>query len=189
MNFNAIIFGSMASLLLAITGFAQTKIMPGRAITITISGVPAEEKTRIDGTYPVSESGNINIAHIGEVRAAGLRADELSKVLQSTYKSRQIYTNPIIQVLSSSMDTLDEQLVHIGGQVRRTGPTKFIKGLTLYQAIQAAGGPTEFGYMKRVKLFRNGKQRQYDLSKEQFMSVPLEPNDTIEVPQKGVFDW
>ena len=63
--------------------------------------------------------------------------------------------------------------------------------LTLYQAIQAAGGATEFGSMKRVKLFRGGKQKQYDLTQAQFMQIPLEPNDTIEVPQKtpGVVDW
>jgi len=185
MNLKALILGSLASLMLAITVFGQTQIKPGRAITITILGVPAEEKARFDGTYPVSESGMINMPHIGQVKAAGLRADELSRVLQANYKSREIYTNPTIQVLSSSADTLDKQVVHVGGQVRRTGPAEFTQGLTLYQAIQAAGGATEFGSMKRVKLFRNGKQRQYDLTEAQSMSVPLEPNDTIEVPQKN----
>lgn len=56
--------------------------------------------------------------------------------------------------------------------------------LTLYQAIQAAGGATEFGSMKRVKLFRKGQQKQYNLTKAQFMHIPLQPEDTIEVPQK-----
>ena len=88
-------------------------------------------------------------------------------------------------MLSSSADTLDKQVVHIGGQVRRPGPTEFTQGLTLYQAIQAGGGPTEFGSMNRIKLFRNGKQRQYDMTEAKNMAIPLEPNDTIEVPQKG----
>jgi polysaccharide export outer membrane protein len=56
----------------------------------------------------------------------------------------------------------------------------------LYQAIQAAGGPTEFGSMKRVKLFRGGRQTMYDVTKSQFMSIPVQPNDTIEVPQKNM---
>jgi polysaccharide export outer membrane protein len=186
MNLRALIIGSLASLLLAITVFAQTQIKAGRAITITISGVPVEEKTRIDGTYPVSESGMVNMPHIGQIRAAGLKADELSRVLQSTYQGRQIYTNPTIQVLTSSLDTLDDQMVHVGGQVRRPGPVKFIQGLTLYQAIQAGGGATEFGSMKRVKLFRDGKQRQYNLKEAQNMSIALTPGDTIEVPQKTI---
>ncbi|MEI6606307.1 MAG: polysaccharide biosynthesis/export family protein [Verrucomicrobiota bacterium] len=187
MNIKTLILGSLASLLVTITVFGQTQIKPGRAITITILGVPTEEKTRFDGTYPVSESGMINMPHIGPIKASGLQADELSRVLQSTYKTREIYTNPTIQVLSSSADTLDKQVVHIGGQVRKTGPAEYTQGLTLYQAIQAGGGPTEFGSMYRVKLFRKGTQRQYDLTDAKNMAIVLEPNDTIEVPRQNWF--
>jgi len=161
-------------------------IEAGKAIQITISGVPNEEKGRIDGIYPVSDSGYINMPFIGNVHAANLKNEDLAVSLQSRYKSLGIYTNPTIQVISNSGDSIDEQRVHIGGQVRSPGPKPFNKGLTLYQAIQAAGGPTEFGSMKRVKLFRKGRQTQYDLSKSQFMSVPVQPNDTIEVPQKNM---
>ncbi|MEK6232657.1 MAG: hypothetical protein N2A42_12480, partial [Luteolibacter sp.] len=59
------------------------------------------------------------------------------------------------------------------------------KNLTIYQAVQAAGGATEFGSLKRVKLYRNGKTQTFDLSNPQFMRVPLQPNDTLEVPQKN----
>jgi protein involved in polysaccharide export with SLBB domain len=187
MNFKTLILGSLASLLLAISVFGETQIKPGRAITITILGVPTEEKARFDGTYPVSESGMINMPHIGTIKAAGLQADALSRVLQDTYKSRQIYTNPTIQVLSSTADTLDKQVVHVGGQVRKTGAAEYTQGLTLYQAIQAAGGPTEFGSMYRVKLFRSGNQRQIDLTDAKNMTITLEPNDTIEVPRQNWF--
>lgn len=164
--------------------FAQ--IESGKAIQITISGVPAEEKGRIDGIYPVSDAGFINMPFIDTVRAAGLRNEDLAASLQSRYKSLGIYTNPTIQVISKTGDSIDEQMVHIGGQVRAPGPKPFSKGLTLYQAVQAAGGATEFGSMKRIKLFRSGRQTLYDLTKAQFMSVPVQPNDTIEVPQKNM---
>jgi protein involved in polysaccharide export with SLBB domain len=62
------------------------------------------------------------------------------------------------------------------------------RNLTLYQAIANAGGATEFGSMKRVKLIRAGKQRLYDLTQLQNMQIPLEPDDTIEIPQKTVFN-
>jgi polysaccharide export outer membrane protein len=185
-TFKTLIYGTLAMLLLAASSIAQTQIKPGRAITITISGVPAQEKALVDGPYPVSESGMVNLPHIGQVRAAGLRADELSSVIQSAFKSRQIYTNPTVQVMSSSMDTLDEQMVHVGGQVTRPGPVKFSQGLTLYQAVQAGGGATPFGSMYRVKVYRDKKMTQYDLTQGQSMSVPLVPNDTIEVPQKNL---
>ncbi|RYD60124.1 MAG: hypothetical protein EOP83_20190 [Verrucomicrobiaceae bacterium] len=49
-----------------------------------------------------------------------------------------------------------EAVVTIGGQVRRPGPVPFRKDLTIYAAVQAAGGATEFGSMRRVKVIRDG---------------------------------
>ncbi len=184
MNSKIIINALFLLLFSCLTSFAQ--IESGKAIQITISGVPGEEKGRIDGTYPVSEAGYINMPFIGMVRAAGLRNEDLAASLQARYKNLDIYTNPTIQVISKTGDSIDQQMIHLGGNVRSPGPKSFSKGLTLYQAVQAAGGATEFGSMKRVKLFRNGRQTIYDLSKSQFMSVPVEPNDTIEVPQKNI---
>lgn len=182
MNFKQIVAGLLA--LFCVTASALAQIQPGRAIQITISGVPAEEKNRFDPIYPVSESGMINMPFIGQVRAAGLRAEQLAAALQSRYKEAGIYTNPTFQVIDSSSKSIEEQVVYVGGEVRRTGPVPYNRTLTLYQAIQAAGGATEFGSMRRVKLFRGGKQKLYDLRQAQFMRIPLEPDDTIEVPQK-----
>lgn len=173
--------------ILAICGFAlpaSAQIQAGRAIQISISGVPPAETQRINQIYPVSESGAINMPFIGKVQAAGLRAEQLASVLEQRYKSAGIYRSPTFQVIDSSQKTIEQQVIVVGGQVSRPGPVPYTRNLTLYQAIQAGGGPTPFGSMKRVKLFRNGKQKKYDLTKAQFMHIPLEPNDTIEVPQK-----
>jgi len=170
-----------------LTASAWAQIQPGRAINITISGVPSEEKSRFDLVYPVSEAGTINMPFIGQVRAAGLRAEQLAAALESRYKAAGIYTHPTFQVIDSSSKRLEEQVVVVGGQVRRTGPVPYNRMLTLYQAIQAAGGATEFGSMYRVKLYRAGKQKQYDLTVMKYMQIPLEPDDTIEVPEKNLW--
>lgn len=186
MNLKRIVAGLFALFCMSAPVLAQ--IQAGRAIIITISGVPTEEKARFDVNYPVSESGMINMPLIGQVKAAGLRADELQAVLQSRYKSAGIYTHPTFQVIDSSAGKIVEQLVVVGGQVRRPGPVPYNRNLTLYQAIQNAGGATEFGSMKRVKLIRNGQQKLYDLTILKFMQIPLEPDDTIEIPQKNLFN-
>ena len=187
MNFKTLFFAAVAAFLVVANVWAQSEIKAGRAITLTINGVPSEDKARFDGVYPVSESGMVNLPYIGMVRAAGLKSDQLSRNIQSAYQNKQIYTNPTVQVLTSSADTLVEEVVHVGGQVSRPGPVKYMQGLTVYQAVMAGGGPTPFGSMKRVKLYRAGKMRQYDLTQGQSMSVPLQSGDTIEVPQKNVF--
>ena len=167
---------------------AWSQIQAGRAINITISGVPTEEKTRFDLVYPVSESGMINMPFIGQVRAAGLRGEQLAAALESRYKAAGIYTHPTFQVIESTSKKIEDQVVVVGGQVRRPGPVPYNRTLTLYQAIQNAGGPTEFGSMYRVKLYRAGQQKQYNLTEQKYMQILLEPDDTIEVPQKHWYD-
>ena len=162
------------------------QIQPGRAIIITISGVPTEEKARFDLNYPVSESGMINMPLIGQVKAAGLRADQLQAALGITLQIRGHLHAPDVPGDRFQRGKIVDQVVVVGGQVRRTGPVPYNRNLTLYQAIQAAGGATEFGSMKRVKLLRAGKQRIYDLTELKYMQIPLEPDDTIEVPQKTI---
>lgn len=165
---------------------AQTTIQSGRAVEIRILGVPSEEKSKIDGQYPVSDSGTINMPFVGTVQAAGMKPEALARAIEERFRAQEIYRNPTIHVISSDTSAIVNEMVHVGGQVRKTGPVKYNRGLTLYQAIQSAGGPTEFGNMRRVKLYRSGREKQYDLTDAQFMHLPLEPNDTIEVPQKGI---
>lgn len=164
---------------------AQSGIESGRAIEIRIQGVPAEEMQRVNNVYPVSASGYIRMPFIGNIRAGGMSPHALAASIEAAYRSAKIYTNPTVQVIATSDETLTEHIVTVGGYVRRPGPVKYMPGLTLYQAVQAGGGANEFGSMKRVKLIREGKLRQYDLTKTQFKGVRVEPNDTIEVPQKN----
>lgn len=175
----ALVFASM------LPALSQSEIKPGRALQITIQGVPAEERSKFDGQYMVTDNGMINLPHLNPIRAVGLRPGDLANVIQTRYKSEGIYRNPTIQVFSNAEGAgVDQQLVTIGGQVRRPGPVAYSRELTLYQAIQAAGGATEFGSLKRVVLYRGGKGRRYDVTQPQFMNIPLSPSDTIEVPQK-----
>jgi len=164
---------------------ATAQIKSGKAIQITISGVPAEEKARFDVMYPVSDSGMINMPFIGKVRASGLKAEDLAMILQQKYKEAEIYTNPTFQVIDSDAKRIDEQLVIVGGFVRRPGPTPFFDQMTLWQAIQAAGGANEFGSMNRVELTRNGNVTKYDCTESSNQQIKLRPGDAINVPQKN----
>jgi protein involved in polysaccharide export with SLBB domain len=167
----------------------SAQIQSGRSVAIAVLGIPQEEKGRIDGSYPVAENGTINMPFIGQVRAAGLKPEVLAAALEARYRSAQIYRNPTFQVVADvEGGALEEMVVHVGGSVQKPGPQKFNRGLTLWQAIQSAGGPTPFGTIKRVKLLRAGKQREYDLSELTNMQIPLQPNDSIEVPQKRPWD-
>ena len=187
MNLRKIITTVLVAALTVTASYSQNLIKAGRVIQVSIKGVPVEEQAKIDGQYAVSDSGLVSLPYLSSpIRAAGLTPGALAANIQASYKSQQIYRSPAIQVFASTADALDKQMVHIGGYVRNPGPVEFNQGLTLYQAVQAAGGATEFGSMKRVSLYRAGKQQTYNLNLAQFKNIPLQPSDTVEVPQKTI---
>jgi polysaccharide export outer membrane protein len=178
----AVLLIALASLISP--AFAQ--IEAGQSVKIKIMGVPAEEKAKIDETYPVSKNGMVNMPFIGEIRAAGLESDELAMAIEKAYREGEIYPDPTIAVVANEIegDPL-AQAVHIGGSVRAPGPRPYAKGLTVFQAVQAAGGPNEFGAMNRVVLLRGGKEMIIDLEDLAGKKMITVPNDTIEVPKKN----
>lgn len=177
-------FIAILGFLCAFSSLLMAEIKSGQAIQITISGVPVEEKGRFDQMYPVSASGMINMPIIGLVRAAGLSSDALATILQNRYKQAEIYTNPTFQVIASDEAVIEERLVIVGGYVRQPGPRPYIRNMTLWQAVQAAGGATEFGSLNRVQLTRGGTSRVLDCDVPREKMTPLQPGDSIDVPQK-----
>lgn len=165
---------------------AMAQIEAGQSVLIKIMGVPAGEKEKIDETYPVSKTGMVNMPFVGEIRAAGLESHELAKSIQRAYRDGGIYSNAAIQVVANINELeVAAQRVHLGGQVRTPGPRPFNKGLTVFQAVQAAGGANEFGAMNRVTLWREGRPKEINLKTPEGMAVVTRPNDTIEVPKKN----
>jgi len=166
----------------------SAQIEAGTSVQITINGVSGEEKQKIDALYPVSKSGTVNLPFIGRIYAAGKSPESLASVIQNAYKNAEIYRNPTIQIVSTAESAnVREQMVYLGGQVQGAGPVRFSKDLTIYQAIQAAGGSTKFGSLKRVKLYRDGKVETLDVTDDKNMRKQLRPNDTITVPEKNLF--
>lgn len=164
---------------------AAQRIEANQAVSISVQGVPDADRSTINSTYPVSQNGTINMPYIGEVRASGLLPERLASNLQSRYRDAQIYTNPTFQVIATSSDDIVQQVVHVGGYVGRPGPVQFRNGMTLWQAIQSAGGENAFGSIYRVRLFRGGESKVYDLNNPAAMRIPLRPNDMVDVPQKN----
>ena len=163
----------------------QKGIDAGKAFRITIKGVPAEEKAKVDADYPVNERGEINLLYLGKVNTVGKTSEQLASDIEKAYRDSKIFMEPTVEVFIGKIGDPGDPVIHIGGQVRRPGPIDFVEGMTLWKAIQAAGGATEFGSLKRVKLYRDGKQIVYDMEHKENISLPLKVNDTIEVPQKS----
>ena len=166
-------------------GQAGAQIRVNQTLQIVIQGVPQAEQTRLNSTYQVSSSGNITMWEIGKIKAAGLSPDALQLKIASEYKRRGIYTNPNFQVILPSDSGLVTKTFVVGGEVRSSGPKPYTDGMTLFGAIQAAGGETEFGATTRIKLYRAGKMQTLNLKNNTDKNFRIRPDDMLEVPQKN----
>lgn len=166
-------------------GQVISQIEAGQSVQITIKGVPVEDKAKFDDHYLMNGEGMVNLPFIGKMKAAGETPEQLKAAIEKAYVDGRIYEAPEIQVLAGFVDIYVVEVIHLGGQVRIPGSIDFTEGMTLWKAIQAAGGATEFGSMKRVNVYRDGKQTTYDLTIMENRQIPLEKNDTVEVPSKS----
>lgn len=174
---------------LALGGYAQAQAISAKTtLNITIKGVPQAEQTRISGQYVVSPSGYVFLPLLKNgIKASGLSSSALARSIEAAYRSAEMYQNPRITVISTKdqeASKIDAQTVTIGGYVKRPGPVQYMRGMTLFQALSAAGGENAFGSIRRVELHRNGKRYVYDLRKPQHMREKVYPGDSINVPQK-----
>jgi len=183
MNLKGMLLVALLALFGSAVGLSQ--IEAGHAIRITIKGIPAEDKAIIEEAYPVGKEGTVNLPYVGKINAAGKTTEQLARDIEKAYVDAKIYTKPTVHARLGLGDGTRMPVIHIGGQVRNPGPVLFAEGMTLWKAIQAAGGETEFASLRRVKLYREGEQTIYDMTHKENFTMPLEANDTIEVPQKS----
>ncbi len=115
------------------------------------------------------------------IPAAGLSPNELETALKAEFAKQEIYQNAEFQVLSGNICGWTVTMVTVGGEVKKPGPVSFTDGITLWQAIQAAGGTSDFADSKQVKLFRGGKIQVYNLDDLKSREVKLILGDVIEV--------
>lgn len=164
----------------------ELPLRTGDRISISVGAIPDNEVAQIKGMYTISDGGTINLLHIGEVKAAGLKPSSLQRSIEQIYISREIYTRPNVLVSIDSMGDATMRQVTVTG-VNKPGGVPFQPGMTLSRAIMAAGGPTPFGSMKKVKLLRAGRQPTvHNLSSgigNPSVDVQLQPDDQIIVPE------
>lgn len=168
-------------------GLFASDIKPNQTLQISIQGVPPSEQARLNSTYQVSAGGTITMWEIGTIRASGRTASQLAATIAAAYRSRGIYNNPSFQVVVPNDQNIVLKTVTVGGFVNGPGPKPYRDGMTLWEAVSAAGGANAFGASNRVKLYRNGKVYTYNLKTDQHKGVKMYPGDAVEVPEKNIW--
>jgi len=164
-------------------------LAPGDRIELTLRGVDVAEQQKVSGSYTVGDDGTVALPLLdgGRVRAGGLSPDQFARAVESAYRKAGIYTGPVVDVRAAKDQPLDGATVSVGGHVKRAGRVPFRQGMTMLEAINAAGGRDAFG-SRNVMLFRGGRQYCLDFEKLHHKNVMLHASDSVNVEQNSLID-
>jgi len=143
----------------------------GDALRLIVYG-----EDRLSGDFKVSDTGNIVLPLIGDVKAAGLTVDELTQAVIAAY-SRNVLKNPRVAIEITSYRPF-----FILGEVNKPGQYPFIPGMTVRQAIATANGYTPIARQKIVNITHWGEseERSYRLE----AATVVRPGDTIRIGER-----
>jgi len=145
-------------------------------------------------TAPVRPDGNITVPLVGDVKAAGRMPDEVAKEVQS--KLATYVREPQVTVILTELRSHEYlSRVRVTGAVRTPVSIPYRQGMTVLDAVLAAGGVTEFAAPGRSGLYRrNGQETQsYSVKLDRILdsgdlatNYPVAPGDVITVPERAL---
>jgi len=166
----------------AIKGTAgEVALHSGDMLTIRLAGVPSEEINQVSGAYTIDGSGNINMPYIGKIHAAGLKQAEVQNSIETMFKTKGIYSSPIV-----SLSVQFDRFVDVEGDVRVPQRVKYTSDLTVLGAITACGGFTDYADQNKVTIIRSGSRTFVNVKKVRQNVDPdpaVEPGDKVSVPR------
>lgn len=144
----------------------------GDKLRVTVFNEP-----NLTGEYSVSSGGTVAFPLIGPVEAGSQTIEHLSQAI--TARLAEGYVNdPRV-----SVEVLNYRPFYILGEVSRPGEYPYVNGMTLEQAVAAAGG---FTYRaKRSAVFlRRARATQERTAPLEGAPVYVQPGDTIRVGER-----
>lgn len=143
-------------------------------------------------TAPVRPDGKISVPLIGDVDAGGHTPDAVAKDIQdrlSTY-----VREPRVAVILTELRSHEYlSRVRVTGAVRQPISIPYRQGMTLLDAVLAAGGLTEFAAPDRATLYRKvgNEARAYPVRLDRILdegelstNYKVAPGDVVTVPER-----
>jgi polysaccharide export outer membrane protein len=161
---------------------ARVTLVSGDVIKLIFAGAP-----ELNQSQKIRADGKVSLPQVGEVTAAGKTLSQFQSELVALYRA-QLRNSDVLVTLESGATR-----VYMAGAVARPGPLVLDRPTTVLQAIMQAGGPNQFGNMRRVQIIRlvNGKEQTQVLDLQPTLAGhTTEPfyvrdGDVISVAQKA----
>ena len=146
----------------------------------------------LNAKVPVRPDGMISIPLIGDVTAGGKTPEEVSAEIAEKLKA--YVRDPQVAVILTELRSHEYlSRVRVTGAVRTPVSVPYRQGMTVLDAVLAAGGTTEFASADRTELYRKEGEntRAYAVRLDQILkkgdlstNYPAQPGDVITVPER-----
>ncbi len=137
--------------------------------------------SELSGKYVIDARGDVQIAGLGTIRAAGLTPSQVSDRMVEAMRARG-FRDPELAVQPQIR-------VSVLGEVRLPQLYSVDPGVTLIQLLTLAGGPGDHADLRRTRVIRDGREFIVDLQSALSGSpagrIGLYSNDVVYIPKRG----
>jgi polysaccharide export outer membrane protein len=194
----------LAPLLLMLCSFTQAADNippPSSSLPVETYRIGVDDRVQVSvwrnpelsATVPVRPDGKISLPLVGDVPAAGRTAEEVGADIKQRLET--YVRDPQVAVILTELRS-NEYLsrVRVTGAVRQPVSITYRQGMTVLDAVLAAGGPTEFASADRTELYRKdgSATHTFDVRLGKIMkkgelgtNFPVQPGDIIAVPERA----
>ncbi|MEO7068172.1 MAG: XrtA/PEP-CTERM system exopolysaccharide export protein [Rhodanobacter sp.] len=145
-------------------------------------------------SVPVRPDGRITVPLIGDVEAGGHTPEQVAADIKG--KLNAYIRDPQVTVILTELRSHEYlSRVRVTGAVRTPVSIPFRQGMTVLDAVLAAGGTTEFASPDRTELYRKTASKAtkaYSIRLGKILkdgdlatNYPVQPGDVITVPQRS----
>jgi protein involved in polysaccharide export with SLBB domain len=153
------------------SGQVAYRLTVGDHLRVTVYG-----HEDLSGEFDIDGTGNLSLPLIGDVRAAGLTANELEAAITDQLRPDYL-KNPRV-----SAELTDYRPFYIFGEVKSPGSYPYTSGMTVISSIAVAGGFTYRARKNRIRIVRGAGDAQVKLEAND--DTPILPGDVIEIPER-----
>jgi polysaccharide export outer membrane protein len=143
-------------------------------------------------TVPVRPDGKISAPLVGDVLVAGLTPEEVAEII--TLRLAKFVRTPNVAVIMTELSsTTYISRVRVTGAVVQSTSLQHSQGMTILDAVLAAGGPNEFADTEKTQLFRriDNETALIPINLNSILvegnlsdNILLMPGDTLTIPER-----
>ncbi len=162
----------------------NARVGPGDIVEVTVVG---EEK--LPKEYEVQPDGSLDFPYAQGLPVAGLEPKQIAQNLRAKLVEAKYLVDPQVQV---KVKAYNSKKIQVLGQIVKPGPIPYQDGMTLVQAISAAGWFTPLADTNHVQIIRlvppsqsvNAVVSVDAITDNARPDVKLQQGDTIKVDQR-----